>query len=85
MKEKLREAQEELELKQREEEQALLTKFQAEREKVQSNVKEEGENEWEDRLKNITDKLDKQYKKSKGKDYDDVGKTKEIISLHYVI
>lgn len=44
-----------------------------ERETVQSKVKEETENEWEERLKGITDKLDKQYKKGKrGDDYEQV-------------
>jgi len=36
-------------------------------------VSEETENEWEDRLKDITNKLDKHYStKKKGKDYDQV-------------
>ena len=74
MQEKLRHAQEELELRQREEEQALLTKFQQEREVVESTVKEETEHEWEDRLKNITQQLDKQYKKKHGKEYEEVNK-----------
>lgn len=73
LQEKLRNAQEELELRQREEEQALLTKFQQERETVETNVKEETENEWEDRLKNITHLLDKQYKKKQKKEYEEVG------------
>jgi len=72
LQEKLRHAQEELELRQREEEQALLTKFQQEREVVESTVKEETENEWENRLQNITQRLEKQYKKKNGKDYEQV-------------
>lgn len=59
-------------MKQREEEQALLSRFQKERENVEISVKEEGENEWEKRLQNITDKLDKQYNKKKGNDYEQV-------------
>lgn len=81
MQEKLRHAQEELELRQREEEQALLTKFQQEREVVESSVKEETEHEWEDRLKNITNQLDKQYKKKHGKDYEQVCFASAFISL----
>lgn len=59
-------------MKQREEEQALLSRFQKEREHVEVSVKEEGENEWEKRLQNIADKLDKQYQKKKGNDYEQV-------------
>lgn len=59
-------------MQQRDEEQALLKKFQEEREKVESSVKEETENEWEDRLKGITNQLEKQYKKGKGKDFEEV-------------
>ncbi|XP_067935014.1 hillarin-like isoform X2 [Watersipora subatra] len=70
LQEKLRSAQEALEMQQREEEQALLNQFQEERDALQSDVKEETEQEWENRLKNITKQLDKQYKKKQGKDYE---------------
>lgn len=51
----------------------MITKFQQERENVEMSVKQEAENEWEDRLKHITTELDKQYNKKKGKDYEQVG------------
>ena len=62
------EAQEDLEKKHREEEDRLLDQFKEEREKLEEELRQQADQEWEGRLRALTSKFDTDMaKKTKGK------------------
>ena len=65
-KEKLLQAQQELETIQRQEEDRIFAEIERQRELENTRVQQEFDKEWESRLQELTEKFDKENKRKKG-------------------